>query len=153
VRDVPDPRPADERQDVVFADADERDRTLDDLSELAVGAATAFGRERGEELGIALVAVGRVVDRPEEASGRVPGAGRAEVETERGQDLGGIALIARPVRLRHLAGQGSRRQGEKVVCLGDDRRRVAVRRLRHGEASFDGRRRTGSPDASITSAC
>jgi hypothetical protein len=47
---------AEERQGVVLAQGEERDRALDDLGDLAVGPAAAFGRERGEQLGIALIA-------------------------------------------------------------------------------------------------
>jgi len=53
VGDVADPGPAGEREEVVLAQPGERDRALDDLGELAVGAAPAFGREGRQQLGVA----------------------------------------------------------------------------------------------------
>ena len=78
VGDVPDVRPPEERQDVVLAQGEERDRPLDDLRQLAVGAAVALGREGGQQLRVAVVAVGRVEQRPDEPA---RGLGRARASS------------------------------------------------------------------------
>jgi hypothetical protein len=65
VGDVGDPL---ERQSVMFAESDERNRPFDDLADLAVRASSALGGEYREKLGISLVADRRVEHSPDEAS-------------------------------------------------------------------------------------
>src|SRR5665811_2098208 len=69
--DVPDVGPAEERQDVVLAQGEERNRPFYDLGQLAVGSAMTFGRERRQELGIPVVAVRCVKQRTDEAAWRL----------------------------------------------------------------------------------
>ncbi len=65
--DVGDVRGAEERQRMVLAQAVERDRTLDDLADEAPSASPRpLGRERRQQLRVAVVAGGRVVERPQE---------------------------------------------------------------------------------------
>ena len=76
VGDIPDVRPPEERQHVVLAQREERDRAFDDLRHLAVGPAVALGREGREQLRVAVVAVGRVEQGPDEPARRLGGARR-----------------------------------------------------------------------------
>ena len=121
VGDVGDPRPTDEWQDVVLAQPDERDRALDDLGELAVRAAVALRRERRQELRVTVVAIGRVVDRPEEPARRVDRARRGEVQSERLEDLAHVPLVPVPISRTDVA-RCARGWGEE-----------AVHRLRQGD--------------------
>ena len=89
-----------ERQRVVLAERVEPDGALDDLRVAALDACGPLGREERAQLRVAVVAGRRVVQRPHEAPRRVARARRVEVEPERGEDLGGVALEARPVRRR-----------------------------------------------------
>ena len=63
----------------------------------AVGVAAALGRERRQQLVVALVAGGRVEDRAQEALGR-PGTGSVEVHAEGGEDLGPYDARTAPSR-------------------------------------------------------
>ena len=103
--------------------AELQDRSFDHLGEMAVGTAAAFGRERGEQLGVAVVAVGRVEDRLEEAPRRVARPRRRQVEPERGQDLRGVTLEARPIGRREVAGTALA-GGERRGVGGQPRQRV-----------------------------
>src|SRR5260370_30459586 len=76
VRDVADVRMPVERERVVLAQREEFDGTLDRLRDAAVRAATAFGREGREQLGIAFVPVGGVEQRVYEAEWRGLGTRR-----------------------------------------------------------------------------
>src|SRR2546429_7644565 len=76
VRDVPDIRVAVEWQGVVLAEGIELDRPLDDLADSAVGPAMAFGRKRGQQLGVALIAGGGFIERAQVPLRRVPRARR-----------------------------------------------------------------------------
>src|SRR6185312_5245650 len=87
VRDVADMSEPVERQRVVLAERVEGDRPFDDLADEAVLGDAALGRESGQQLGIAVVAGGRVVERSQEALRRSRRAGRVEVHPERREDL------------------------------------------------------------------
>ena len=80
VGDVADVDVAEERQGMVLAQGEERDWAFDDLGDLAVRAAPALGREGREQLGVALVARGRVEQGAQEAGAAwrvVPGVSRS----------------------------------------------------------------------------
>ena len=59
--------------------------------------AVALGRKDGHQLGIAVVAVGRVDQRLQETARRVGRARRVEVEAQRAKDLAQACLEAFPV--------------------------------------------------------
>src|SRR5437016_3934909 len=90
VGDVGDVRDAVERQRVVLAEREERDRALEDQ------AAAALRRERGPQLRIAVIAGGRVVERAQKTLRRLPGAGCVRLQPEGGEDLLDVALEALP---------------------------------------------------------
>src|SRR5258707_12089559 len=90
-------------------------RALDGRSAEGAVRAAPFGREGGEELRVAVVAGGRVVERAEEALGRLAGAGRVRLEPERGEDLGHVAAIALPVGGRDVAALGRRGRGGELL--------------------------------------
>ena len=56
---------------MVLAERHEGNRPLDDLVDLAGRAALALGGKRGKQLRVALVPIGRVEQRTDEAPGRV----------------------------------------------------------------------------------
>src|SRR5262249_58763605 len=97
----------------------ERDRAFDDE------AADSLSRERGHEFRVAVVAGGRLVERPQEPLGRIAGAGRVEVHSEGLEDLGDGAPVAGPILrvdlpLRELGPVGTlqrRFQLDHVVTL------------------------------------
>ena len=89
---------------MVLAEGEERDRTFDDLGDLAVRATQALGRKGGQQLRVALVARGRVEQCPEKATRSRDRARRLEVEPQSGQDLGQIALVPEPVGFRYVPG-------------------------------------------------
>src|SRR5947199_10676956 len=103
MRDVPHERASVEGKRVVLAERDERDRTLDDLVHLTCRAALALRRERGEELRIALVTVGRVEERADESPRRLARAGGVELHPERREHLAGVALELGPLLLAEIA--------------------------------------------------
>src|SRR5438552_18237282 len=103
MRDVADVRAPDERQRVMLAERGEGYGALDDLVHLTGRATLALGRERGEELRVALITVGRVVERANETLGRVDRAGRVEVHAHSGEYLGGVSLEALPLLVREVA--------------------------------------------------
>ena len=111
VGDVPDVRPPEERQHVVLAQREERDRPLDDLRQLAVGPAVTLGREGRQQLRVAVVAVGRIEQRPDEPARGLGRARRRQVHPERGEDLGGIPLEAGPVLVAEVALWNGERAG------------------------------------------
>jgi hypothetical protein len=106
------PRLAHERQGVVLAQGEEGDRPLDHLGQVTVAVAMALGREGGQQLGVAVVPVGRVVEGAQEAlRGRVRPR-RVEVESQGGQDLGDVRLVAVPIgRTDRTARRGGRGVG------------------------------------------
>src|SRR2546425_7799209 len=91
VRDVADEGVAVERQRVVLAKRVELDRPLDDLTDVAVRAAVALRRERGQELGVAFVTRGSLVESAQVSSRCLFSARRVEVHSERIEDLRGVA--------------------------------------------------------------
>src|SRR5205807_5877188 len=97
VRDVADIRVAHEGQRVMLAEGDERNGPLHDLVDLARCTALAFGRKRGEQLRIALVAVGRVVQGADEAARGLRGPRGGEIQPERPKDLGCVTRVALPL--------------------------------------------------------
>src|SRR5689334_22875175 len=85
---------------MVLTERVELDGSLDDLADVAVGAAVAFRRKSGEELGVALVAGGGLEESPQIAARRIARARSVEVHAERLEDLGRVALELFPfVRL------------------------------------------------------
>jgi hypothetical protein len=95
-----------EGQRVVLAEGVELDRPLDHLAEAAVRLASAFGRERLDQLAIAVVAGGDVVQGADEPAGGVARRRGVEVHPEGAEDLGRIAfefpqLILRDPALEH----------------------------------------------------
>ena len=97
VRDVADIGMTEERKGVVFAEGVEGDRALDHLADLAIGTTRALGGKRGDQLGVALVAFGRVEHRSQVAVGRLDGARGVERHPERLQDLRDVSLEPLPV--------------------------------------------------------
>src|SRR5690348_4992930 len=97
VRDVAEEGVAVERQRVVLAQRVEVDRSLDDLADVAVRTAVAFGRKRGEQLGVALITGRRLEQGVEVALRRLPRAGRVQVHAERLEDLRRVALELLPL--------------------------------------------------------
>src|ERR1700682_2050486 len=89
-----------ERERLVLRQGEELDRSFDDLADAAVRAATALGRKRGEQLGIAFIAHGRVEQRAQVAGWSVARAGSVQVHSERLEDLGGVALELLPLLRR-----------------------------------------------------
>jgi hypothetical protein len=85
---------------MVLTQREERDRALDDLGDLAIRTTATLGRKRREELRISFVARSSVEQRPQEAARRSARAWRVEVEAEGAENLGEVALIAKPIVLR-----------------------------------------------------
>src|SRR5581483_11436941 len=100
---------------MVLAERGEADRALDDLRRRGVGAVPALAREGGEQLRVAVVAAGRVVQRPQEPLRGLARTGGVERHPERGEDLRDVLAVAVPVRGRDLA----RGELERVVQLDD----------------------------------
>ena len=119
--DVADVGAAVERQRMVLAQRVEADRALDDLRVAPLDALGPLGREERAQLRVAVVAGRRVEERLQEAPRRVARAGRVEVEAERREDLGGVALEPRPVRRSRgrapLAARG--REARRRCCSRD----------------------------------
>src|SRR5581483_11525002 len=96
-RDVADVRRAVERQRMVLAQREERDRALDDLAVPAVCMARPLGWKGRPELRVAAVASGRVEHRLQEPARRVTRARCVELHPERREDLADVRLVASPV--------------------------------------------------------
>src|SRR5258708_5743073 len=103
MRDVADVRVAVERKRVVLAEREELDRALDDLADVAVGAAAALGWKGGEELGVAFVPGSGVEQRAQVPLGGCEGARGFDVHAERLEDLGRVSLELLPLLRRDLA--------------------------------------------------
>ena len=103
-------RVPEERERVVLAEGGEGDRALDDLRERLSRGAVALRRERRHQLGIPVVARGRVVQRSQEPLGRGPRARRVERQAERLEDLGDVPAEPVPVLRGDVArvGEGAR---------------------------------------------
>ena len=86
---------------MVLAQGVEGDRPFEDEPGVRTG---VLGRERGEQLRVAVVARGGVVERAQEAPGRLTRAGRVEVHAEGGEDLAGVPLETLPVGVADAAG-------------------------------------------------
>ena len=63
----------------------------------------AFRRKRGDQLGVALVAGGRVEERVQEARRRALGAGRVELHAEGSEDLPHMGFETGPLFLADMA--------------------------------------------------
>src|SRR5438309_4851371 len=87
----------------MFAERIEGNRPLDDLADLAVRPARTLGRERGDEILVALVAIGGVDHRAQEPFRRTQRAGRVGWHTDRGEDLAQPALESATVGFGDLA--------------------------------------------------
>src|SRR3989442_964296 len=87
---------------MVLAERIKGDWSLDHLADLAVGAAPALRRKGRHQLGVALIAFGRVEQRVEKASRTFGGARGVERHTEGPKDLGGITLESLPVGIADL---------------------------------------------------
>ena len=92
-----------EGQRVMLAQRVEADGALDDLRVAPLDALRALGREDRAQLRVAVVAGGRVEERLHEPARRVSSTGCVEVEAERREDLGGVALEPSPVRRGQVA--------------------------------------------------
>src|ERR1700694_3137398 len=90
---------AEEGEGVVFAERVKGDRTFDHLAELTVRPAGALRRKCGHQLGVALIALGRIEHRPQAAQGRLLGTRGVEMQAHRGEDLPHVTLEAEPVGL------------------------------------------------------
>ena len=87
----------------MLAEREERDRPLHDLVHVAAEPALALRGEHGEQLGVALVALGRIEERPDEPVRRIARPRRIEAHAERREHLGGVALKALPLLRADLA--------------------------------------------------
>src|SRR4029079_10048365 len=96
--DIADVRTTMERERVMFAERIKADRALDDLRVTSLDALGPLRREYRAQLRIAVVAGGRVEERAHEPPWRLARAGRVEIEPERLEDLGRVALETLPVR-------------------------------------------------------
>ena len=99
VRDIAHEGVAEEWKGVMLAQRIKRNRPLDDLAELTVGTAVAFCWEGGDQLGITLIALGRVEHRVQIAHRRFRGAGGVERHAQGPKDFRHVALEAFPVSL------------------------------------------------------
>ena len=115
VGDVAEVGMAEEGQGVMLAERIEGDGSLDNLADLAVRPARAFGGERGDEVLVALVAVGGIDHRAQEPLGRAPRSGRLGRHAHRGEDLAQIALESLPVGVRDPAWVELRPSDQLVV--------------------------------------
>ncbi len=97
VRDVGDEGVAVERQRVVLAKRVELDWPLDDLADVAVRSAVALSGKRGQELGVAFITRGSLVERSQIAGWGLARARRVKVHAKRLEDLGGVALELLPL--------------------------------------------------------
>src|SRR5256886_3602921 len=84
---------------VVLAQRGKGNRTIDYLTDLAVGAAFTLGRERRDQLGVALVSLGRIEHRAQIAIWGSLGPGSIERHAQGLQDLAHVALKTLPVGL------------------------------------------------------
>src|SRR2546425_9235246 len=91
---------------MVLAERIKGDRSLDHLADLAVGAAPALRRKRRDELGVALVTLGRVEECVEKPSRGPGGSRRVERHPEGLEDLGGVSLESPPLVIGDSAGPG-----------------------------------------------
>ena len=128
--DVADVRDAVERQRVVLAEAEERDRPLDDLAGEPSTTLRRLARERGQQLLVAVVAGGRIVQRPEEPRRRLARAGRVEIHAERREDLADVLLEAPPLRGRDVAGRGVAIRFGRLPQVDDASRSTSTSRSR-----------------------
>src|SRR2546426_6383483 len=87
------------RKGVMLAQRVKRNRTIDHLADLAVGAAFTLGRERRDQLGVALVPLGRVEHRAQVPIWGSLGSRRVERHPQGLQDLAHVALKTLPVGL------------------------------------------------------
>jgi hypothetical protein len=88
---------------VVLAERKEADWPLNHLAEAAVRPATTLGLEDGHELGIAVVAGGRVEHGTQKSVRCLGGGGRGELEAKRAKDFSDIALKQPPLFIRNKA--------------------------------------------------
>src|SRR5437660_12913897 len=84
---------------VVLAQRVKGNRTIDYLTDLAVGAAFTLGRERRDQLGIALVSLGRIEHRAQVAIWGSLRPRSIERHAQGLQDLAQVALKTLPVDL------------------------------------------------------
>ena len=96
--DVAEMHEAVEGQRVMLAQRVEGDRPLDHLTDQTVRVASALGRERRQQLRIALVARGRVVERTQEPVGGAIRRRCSGLHSERREDLGHEPGEPLPVR-------------------------------------------------------
>src|SRR5262249_5996075 len=128
---------------------------LDDLRVTPLDALRPLGREHRAQLRITVVARGRVEERPHEPARRLTGARRVEIQAERLEDLGGVALKTGPVRRPQLPRRlaGVRRKLEDVgahatsSCLPDARRGRSASTITATCASASQANASGCPSA------
>src|SRR5437773_11935089 len=86
-----------EGERVVLAKRVELDRSFDDLADVAVRPAVALGRKGGEELGVALIAGGRIEQGAQVTLGGVARARGLEVDAQSLEDLSRVAFDRLPL--------------------------------------------------------
>src|SRR5581483_3974150 len=99
-RDVCHVRRPVERKRVMLAQRVERDWPFEDEPGVR---GRVLGRERGEQLRVAVVACGRVVERAQKARRRLTRARRVEIHAEGSEDLAGVPLETLPVGVADAA--------------------------------------------------
>src|SRR3954469_1790133 len=104
VRDVRHVSDAVERERVMLAEREERDRTLDDLADRTVGTAVALGREGRQQLGITLVSGSGLEQGTDETPRGGAGPGRVQIHPERLEHLCDGTLETAPL----VVGDGPR---------------------------------------------
>src|SRR5438477_5141103 len=152
VRDIPDPRLAEERERMMLADGMKRDRTLHDLADAAVGALIAFGWKRCHQFGITFISLRGVEERADKATWRLASSRCVEAHAHSLKDFGGVLLELPPFRWwnrsRHgalpLGGLASQRPNSRpTVEVGSSRARPDRGRHQFG-CRLAGERRTST---------
>lgn len=92
IGDIPDIGFTVEGEDVMLAERMKMDGTFDDLTEAAVGFATAFLGKGFDELGVTIVAGGGFEHGFDEAAGSIPGGRSFNIHAQGGEDLCHVAL-------------------------------------------------------------
>jgi hypothetical protein len=105
---------------VVLTERVECNRPFGDLAMRTVDSVRPLARKRRVQLGIAVVAGGRIVQRLQESPRRVECPRRAHLHAERAEDLADVALVAAPVvrrdhpRLALLEARGQFKNGAQM---------------------------------------